>query len=107
MRVRPANISSFVRRLEKFLFRSTSNSATIKRMKTQTPATILAAKVSARIREFCVARGISADALVRAAKLSPTETQLLEAESEDMTRDMLERIAAVFGVHLAVLCMEP
>ena len=32
---------------------------------------------------------------------------LLEAESEDMTRDMLNRIAAVFGVHPAVLCMSP
>lgn len=76
-------------------------------MKTQSDASILAAKISARIREFCVARGISAEALVRGAKLSPTEIQLLEAESVDMTRNMLERIAAVFGVHLAVLCMDP
>jgi hypothetical protein len=76
-------------------------------MKTQSPGAMLAAKVSARIREFCVTRGISANALVHAANLSPMELQLLEAESEDMTRDMLERIAAVLGVHLAVLCMDP
>ena len=68
---------------------------------------MLAAKVSARIREFCVTRGISANALIHAANLSPMERQLLEAESEDMTRDMLERIAAVLGVHPAVLCMDP
>lgn len=76
-------------------------------MKRQSDGAKLAAKVSARIREFRAARGISIEALVQAANLSSAELQLLEAESEDMTRDMLERIAAVFGVHPAVLCMSP
>jgi len=76
-------------------------------MKAKSPAAVLAAKVAARIREFRAARGISEDALAQAANLSALEVQLLEAESEDMTRNMLERIAAVFGVHPAVLCMSP
>ncbi len=76
-------------------------------MKPQSDGAILAAKVSARIREFRAVRGISAEALTHAANLSPAELYLLEGESEDMTRDMLERIAAVFGVHPAVLCMSP
>jgi len=76
-------------------------------MKPQSDGAILAAKVSARIREFRAARGISAEALTQAANLSPAELYLLEVESEDMTRDMLNRIAAVFGVHPAVLCMSP
>lgn len=76
-------------------------------MRTQSQGDKLATKVAARIREFCTARSISKEALVRAAKLSPTEIRLLDAESEDITRDMLNRIAAVFGVHPAVLCMDP
>ena len=76
-------------------------------MKTQSQGDKLASRVAARIREFCTARNISKDALVRAAKLSLTEVSLLEAESEDITRDMLERIAAVFDVHPAVLCLDP
>lgn len=76
-------------------------------MKAQSPGAILAAKVSARIREFRAARGISKEALARGANLTPVEQQLLDAESEDMTRGMLERIAAVFGVHPAVLYMAP
>ena len=76
-------------------------------MTTQSDGAALAAKVSARIREFRAARGISAEALTQAANLSLAELYLLEVESEDMTRDMLNRIAAVFGVHPAVLCMSP
>jgi transcriptional regulator with XRE-family HTH domain len=76
-------------------------------MTTQSDGAIFAAKVSARIREFRAARGISVEALVQAANLSVAELHLLETESEDMTRDMLSRIAAVFGVHPAVLCMSP
>ncbi len=68
---------------------------------------MLAAKVSARIREFRAARGISAEVLTQGANLSRAELYLLETESEDMTRDMLNRIAGVFGVHPAVLCMSP
>jgi len=76
-------------------------------MEAQSPGAALAARVAARIREFCQARGISAEALADAANLSPTEVALLNAESENMTRPMLERIAAVFDVHPAVLCMSP
>jgi transcriptional regulator with XRE-family HTH domain len=76
-------------------------------MKTQTSGAVFAAKLAARIREFRVARGISEEALARGADLSAREVGLLEAESEDMTLDMLERIAAVFNVHLAVLWMDP
>jgi transcriptional regulator with XRE-family HTH domain len=76
-------------------------------MEAQSPGAALAARVAARIREFCSARGISAEALTRAANLSPVEVALLDAESENMTRNMLERIAAVFEVHPAVLCMSP
>jgi len=76
-------------------------------MKTQSPGAVFAAKVAARIREFRAARGISEEDLVQAANLSALEVQLLDVESEDMTRNMLERIAAVFNVHPAVLCMAP
>jgi len=76
-------------------------------MKTQSPGAVFAAKVAARIREFRSARGISEEALVQAANLSALEVQLLKAESEDMTPNMLERIAVVFDVHPAVLCMDP
>jgi transcriptional regulator with XRE-family HTH domain len=76
-------------------------------MKTQSPGAVFAAKVAARIREFRDARGISKEALVQGAKLSAREVRLLEAESENMTPNMLERIAAVFHVHPAVLCMDP
>jgi plasmid maintenance system antidote protein VapI len=74
-------------------------------MKPQSPGAALAARVCARIREFCAARGMSAKALIRAAKLTPTEVALLDAESEEITPYMLRRIAAVFNVHPAVLCM--
>lgn len=76
-------------------------------MKAQSPGAALAARVAARIRELCSARGISAEALVHEANLTPVEVELLDAESENMTRNMLERIAAVFDVHPAVLCMDP
>ncbi len=76
-------------------------------MKTDPEAIPLGATVAARIREFRRVRGISEETLVRSAKLSPAEVQLLAAESEEMTRDMLERIAEVFDVHPAVLCMNP
>jgi transcriptional regulator with XRE-family HTH domain len=76
-------------------------------MEAQSPGAALAARVTARIREFCGVRGISAEALARSADLSPTEVALLEAASENMTRNMLERIAAVLEVHPAVLCMSP
>ena len=73
----------------------------------QSPGAVFAAKVAARIREFRTIRQISEEALVKAANLTPVEVELLNAESEDMTRNMLERIAAVFNVHPAVLCMDP
>ncbi len=76
-------------------------------MKKQSPGALFAAKVAARIREFRTIREISEETLVKAANLSPVEVELLKAESEDMTRNMLERIAAVFNVHPAVLCMDP
>lgn len=76
-------------------------------MQPQSPGAVLAARVAARIREFCSARGISAKALIRAAKLTPSEVALLNAESEDMTPYMLQRIAAVLNVHPAVFCMDP
>jgi transcriptional regulator with XRE-family HTH domain len=64
-------------------------------------------KVAARIREFSAARGLSDKALAKAAKLSRAEAKWLEDGSDEMTRDMLDRIADVFGVHPAVLCMFP
>lgn len=76
-------------------------------MKPQSPGAALAANVAARIREFRAVRGISEETLVQAAKLTPAEVTQLETESENMTRNMLERIAAVFDVHPAVLCMDP
>ncbi|HRI70327.1 MAG TPA: hypothetical protein PK156_39115 [Polyangium sp.] len=46
-------------------------------------------------------------ALVRKAKLSPSELQLFEAESEDITTDMLDRIATVLDMQRIILCMTP
>jgi len=50
---------------------------------------------------------VSTETLIQAASLSAIEIQLLNAESENMTPYMLERIAAVFDVHPAALCMDP
>ena len=97
----------FALRPEKYFFRSASNAAIVARMKKQSPGALFAAKVAARIREFRTLREISEEALVKAANLTPAEVELLNAESENMTRNMLERIAAVFNVHPAVLCMDP
>jgi transcriptional regulator with XRE-family HTH domain len=76
-------------------------------MKAQSDGAGVGAKVSARIREFSAARGLSAEALARAAGLSPTEIRMLEEGSDDITKEMVERIADVFGVHQAALCMFP
>ncbi|HRI68991.1 MAG TPA: helix-turn-helix transcriptional regulator [Polyangium sp.] len=76
-------------------------------MKTQFDGSLLAAHIATRIRELQAKRGISEEALVEGANLSSTEIQLLKAKSALITRDMLNRIAAVFGVHPAVLCMDP
>lgn len=72
----------------KWLSGSTSNVYGRATIRTQSPGALLAANVAARIREFCTAPGMSANTLVRAAKLNPAELRLLEAERENMTRDM-------------------
>lgn len=76
-------------------------------MKTQSAGAKLAVHIAARIREFQDARGISADTLAQAANLSFEEVALLDTASEHMTTDMIDRIATVFGVHPAVLCLDP
>ncbi len=76
-------------------------------MKTQFDGSLLAAHIVTRIREIRTVRGISEEALVEGANLSSTEIQLLETKSALITRDMLNRIAAVFDVHPAALCMDP
>ncbi len=76
-------------------------------METKSPGELLAARIAARIREFRAARGISHETLTQRANLTPLEVALLNAESQEMTRGMLSRIAAVFDVHPAVLCMDP
>ena len=68
---------------------------------------VLAAHIATRIRELQAKRGVSVEALVHAASLSPSEIELLDAKSELITKDMLNRIAAVFDVHPAALCMNP
>jgi transcriptional regulator with XRE-family HTH domain len=86
---------------------SLPNSDTFPIMKEQSNEAGIGAKVSARIRELSAARGLSDEALAKAAGLSRLELKWLEDGSEDMTTDMLDRIAEVFGVHPAVLCMFP
>lgn len=86
---------------------SLPNTDTLRNMKQQSNGAGIGAKVSARIRELSAARGLSDEALAKAAGLSPLEMTLLDEGSEGITRDMLDRIADVFGVHPAVLCMFP
>jgi transcriptional regulator with XRE-family HTH domain len=76
-------------------------------MKAQSEGAELGAKVSARIREFRTARGISEEALAEAAKLSASEMRLLNEGSEEINTNMVNRIANALGVHSAVLYMFP
>jgi transcriptional regulator with XRE-family HTH domain len=76
-------------------------------MKEQPSVTVLAAKIAARIREFRVARGLSVDELAKAAALSSTELLIIQEGREEITTDLVERIAEVFNVHPAVLLMCP
>lgn len=76
-------------------------------MKEQSSVAILAAKVAARIEEFRTARGLSVEQLAEAADLSSTELLILQEGREEITTDLVERVARVFGVHPAVLLMCP
>lgn len=76
-------------------------------MKEQPNVAALAAKVAARIDEFRRARGLSQEQLAQAAHLSTAEIALLQGGREEITTDLVERIAHVFNVHPAVLLMCP
>ncbi len=76
-------------------------------MKAQTSMTVLAAKVVARIQEFCLARGLSIEQLAKAAELSSVELLIIQEGREEITTELVERIALVFNVHPAVLLMCP
>jgi transcriptional regulator with XRE-family HTH domain len=76
-------------------------------MKEQPSAAVLAAKLVARIHEFRVARRLSVEDLAKAADLSPSELITLQEAREDITTDLVDRIARVFNVHPAVLLMCP
>jgi len=76
-------------------------------MKEQSSVAVLAAKVAARIQEFRLARGLSIEQLAKAARLSSTELLIIQEGREDITTDLVERIAYVFDVHPAVLLMCP
>ncbi len=76
-------------------------------MKEQPNVAVVAAKVAARIEEFRVARGLSLDDLAEAAELSATEILILQEGREEITTDLVERVADVFKVHPAVLLMCP
>lgn len=68
---------------------------------------VLAAKVAARIEEFRIARGLSVDELAAAAGLSPDEQVVIREGHEEITTELVERVARVFNVHPAVLVMCP
>ena len=76
-------------------------------MKEQPSVAVLAAKVAARIREFRLARGLSIDQLAEAADLSSAELLIIQEGREEITTELVERIAGVFNVHPAVLLMCP
>jgi len=76
-------------------------------MKEQPSVAVLAAKVAARIQEFRVARGLSVEQLAEAAHLSSTELMVIQEGREEITTELVERIARVFNVHPAVLLMCP
>ena len=76
-------------------------------MKEQTSVTVLAAKVVARIQEFRLARGLSIEQLAKAAELSSVELLIIQEGREEITTELVERIALVFNVHPAVLLMCP
>jgi transcriptional regulator with XRE-family HTH domain len=66
-----------------------------------------AGRVASRIREFRERRGLSAEALARAAGLTDAEMAMVEEGRTDMTLDMIDAIAGVFDVDPAVLLMYP
>jgi transcriptional regulator with XRE-family HTH domain len=76
-------------------------------MKEQPSPAVLATKVAARIREFRVARGLSIEELAKAAELSSAELVVIQEGREDITTELVERIARVFNIHPAVLLMCP
>ena len=76
-------------------------------MREQPNVTVLAAKVAARIQDFRVARGLSVKQLAEAADLSSAEIMVIQEGREEITTELVERIARVFNVHPAVLLMCP
>jgi transcriptional regulator with XRE-family HTH domain len=76
-------------------------------MREQPSPAVLAANVAARINEFRVARGLSIDELAKAAALSSAEILVIQEGREEITTELVERIARVFNVHPAVLLMCP
>ena len=76
-------------------------------MKAQPSLSEIAAKVVARIEEFRIARGLSFEELAKGAGMSSSEITLLQEAREELTTELVERIAYVFNVHPAVLLMCP
>jgi transcriptional regulator with XRE-family HTH domain len=76
-------------------------------MQEQSCDEIFAAKVATRVRDFRTRRGLSADALAKAAGLSAAEMLLVEEGSVDMTVEMIDCIAEALGVHRIVFLMFP
>lgn len=76
-------------------------------MKVRPSPAVLATKVAARIHEFRVARGLSVEELAKAADLSSTELMVIQEGREEITTELVERVARVFNVHPAVLLMCP